>query len=130
MRTEFIYERIGEKLYPIIPMLVGFEKNWIPVSALVDSGAAISIFNADVGRALCIDVESGRKMEISGISGKVFAFVHKVKLNVGEKEFEAEVAFTDELAVPINLFGRKDAFENFIISIDESENKLIFENRK
>ncbi len=127
MRTEFVYEKIGDKLYPIIPFLIGLGKDWIPVSAMVDSGAAISIFNADVGRALGIDIASGRKMEISGISGKISAFVHKIKLNIAEKEFEAEVVFTDELEVPINILGRRDAFGNFLIIFDESENRVIFE---
>ena len=122
MLHEFGYEPIGEKLYPIIPLLVGFGNDWVPINALVDSGANLCIFNADVGRALGIEIEKGEKLILSGIAGKITSFVHKIKLNIEGEEMEVEAAFTDELAVSINLLGRKDLFERFSITFDDLQN--------
>ncbi len=127
MRYEFDYEKIGTKFYPMIPILLGRGNSWVPVSALLDSGATISILNGDVGRALDINIENGERIEPLGIGGKIIAFIHKIKLKINGSVIEAEVAFTDELSVPLNLLGRKGIFESFLVCFNDREKKVILE---
>lgn len=127
MKYEFDYIKIGNKFFPIIPFIVKNNKEFVPVNALVDSGATISLFNADVGRALKIDIEKGEKFCPTGISGKILTYIHEVTLKIGEYEVKTKVAFTDELAVKINLLGRENIFENFSILFNDKLKKIILE---
>lgn len=128
MKYEFDYVKIGNKFFPIIPFIVKKNEELVPVNALVDSGATISLFNADVGRALKIDVEKGEKFYPVGISGKILTYVHGVTIKIGDCEIKTEVAFTDELAVKINLLGRENIFENFSVLFNDKLKKIVLEN--
>lgn len=127
MKYEFDYVRIGNKFFPIIPFLIKTERESVPVNALVDSGATISLFNADVGRALKIDIEKGKKFYPVGISGKILTYIHEVILKICDYEIKTKVAFTDELAVKINLLGRENIFENFSILFNDKLKKIVLE---
>lgn len=48
-------------------------------------------------------------------------------LKIGEEEFEADVAFSDELPLGINILGRKDVFDIFLIVFDEINKKVRLE---
>lgn len=127
MKYEFDYVRIGNKFFPIIPFLVKADKEFVPVNALVDSGATISLFNADVGRALKLDIEKGEKFYPTGISGKILTYLHEVIIKIGDFEIKTKVAFTDELAVKINLLGREDIFESFSVLFNDKLKKIVLE---
>ncbi len=128
MKYEFDYVRIGNKFFPIVPFIVKNNEELVPVNALVDSGATISLFNADVGRALKIDIEKGEKFYPVGISGKILTYIHEVTIKIGDCEIKTKVAFTDELAVKINLLGRENIFENFSILFNDKLKKIVLEN--
>ncbi len=74
---------------------------------------------------LGIKLEEGKKIFPRGISGHICAYIHRVNLRLGEEEFQADVAFSDELVAGINLLGRKDIFEKFRVSFDERLKKVV-----
>jgi len=127
MKYEFDYVRIGSKFFPMIPFIVKSKEEFVPINALVDSGATISLFNADVGRALKIDIEKGEKFYPVGINGKILTYVHEVIVKIGDYELKTKVAFTDELAVKINLLGRESIFENFSVLFNDKLKKISLE---
>ena len=127
MKYEFDYVRIGNKFFPIIPFIVKSNEELVPVNALVDSGATISLFNADVGRALKLDIEKGENFYPVGISGKILTHIHEITIKIGDYEVKTKVAFTDELAVKINLLGRENIFENFSILFNDKLKKITLE---
>jgi predicted aspartyl protease len=127
MKYEFDYVKIGNKFFPIIPFIVKNKEEFVPLNALVDSGATISLFNADVGRALKIDIEKGEKFYPTGIGGKILTYIHEVNLKIGDHEIKTKVAFTDELAVRINLLGRENVFENFSVLFNDKLKKIVLE---
>jgi predicted aspartyl protease len=127
MKYEFDYVKIGNNFFPIIPFIVKSNEEFVPVNALVDSGATISLFNADIGRALKIDIEKGEKFYPVGISGKILTYIHEVIIKIGDYEVKAKVAFTDELAVKINLLGRESIFENFAVLFNDKLKKIVLE---
>ena len=87
---------------------------WQEFFAYVDSGASYSVFYSDHARVLGIDLKSGRKMNLMVGSGeKITVFVHKVRVKFSGGEFLAEIAFSDDLKIGMNLIGQHSFFENF-----------------
>ena len=91
------------------------------VAALVDSGADRSLFDAEVGKDIGLDVESGEVEYFGGIGGnRVEAFVHKVKLQIVEieKVVEVPVGFVENLGVS-GILGQEGFFDAFRIKFEK-----------
>jgi len=54
------------------------------------------------------------------------AYVHNVKMRIGEKLLNVSIAFADSDEVP-RLLGRADVFKCFKITFDEANLQTIFE---
>lgn len=127
-RYEFSYRPYRDLYLPTVPLLVKYkESDWLPATALIDSGAVLSLFQGEIARMLRIRLEEGKKIFPRGIGGHICAYIHKVNLRLGEEEFQADVAFSDELMAGVNLLGRKDVFEKFHVSFDEQSKKVVLE---
>ena len=124
---KFSYQIFRGFYYPIIPIKISKDGEEVNTSAIVDSGASISIFNGSVGRRIGIDVESGEKRAFQGASAKMFGYVHNVKMIVAGKEINCRVAFSDELATSFNLLGRESVFDNFLVIFNEKHLELSIE---
>lgn len=122
----FPYQFFRGSYYPIIPLAIAKDVKKINTSAVVDSGASISIFNSSTGRELGLDIDSGEKRIFQGASAKLVGYVHTVKLLVAGIEIECKVAFSDELSTSFNLLGRQDIFHNFKVCFDEIEKAVEF----
>ena len=99
----------------------------INTSAIVDSGASISIFSSSIGRLIGLDIESGEKRIFQGASAKLAGYIHKVKVIIAGREIQCEVAFSDELSTSFNLIGRETIFDRFIITFNEKSRELSIE---
>jgi hypothetical protein len=88
----------------------------VVVSALIDSGADFCLFHSSVGRALGIDIHTGRREDFKGITLDIVpAYVHKVYLGLrGESPIEVEVGFlTMDLLPDGGLLGQRGFFDEF-----------------
>jgi hypothetical protein len=54
------------------------------------------------------------------------AYIHAVKIRIGDTEIDVEVAFADSDEVP-RLLGRTDIFPYFRITFAEQDLEIIFE---
>lgn len=111
---------------PLIPIRVKHKAVNTDVYALVDSGADASLFHADIARDLLIDLESGHRHELFGVSGhSIVAYFHEVILQViGSKEsVKVEIAFTDSTPFPA-LLGQLDFFEHHQIKFERYKERL------
>lgn len=110
---------------PIIPLIVKSKGKEVKYFALVDSGADLNLFHAEIAELLGIDLESGRKGSIHGITqgeSQVF-YVHPVVINVGGWDLETEVGFMPKLSRNGHgLLGQYGFFDLF--------NKVSFSKRK
>jgi len=93
--------------------------------ALIDSGASVSILNLDIAGQLGIEIESGTKTTLAGVSGRIAGYIHKVKMRVSGKTFICPVVFSREYKASFNLLGRKAFFEKFKITFDEAQKRVI-----
>lgn len=80
-----------------------------------------------MGEYLGLKIREGEEIkEIRGIGdSKVPYVVRKVIMKIGEKEFEARVAWSLIENVPLVL-GRLDIFDKFDILFKEREEKVVF----
>jgi len=97
------------------------------ISALVDSGADISILSPGIASILGLDIRRGSRKTFHGLGGTIHAYVHRINLQLGPVRLRARVAFP-EVDVP-NILGRLDILKDSSIHfIDEKE--VCFEFRE
>lgn len=102
---------------PIIPVTLRRGESSVRAEALVDSGAASCIFNAQFATALgIVDIEAGAQVQFQGISGgPLNGFVHTVTLEIGGNRFhDVDIAFSREMPDnAVNILGQEGFFELF-----------------
>ena len=100
---------------------------WYLFYPYVDSGADSSLFPKADASLLKLNLYEGEYNPIMGL-GKVLmpAYVHNVKVRIGETVFDLEVAFADSDEVP-RILGRRGVFEHFKITFDEANLHTTFD---
>lgn len=102
---------------------------WIRFNPYIDSGADITLIPLSLGKLLGFKRRQKDIVKISGVSGSISVIFKKVKAKIGEKEFDMKLTWAmTEKAPPI--LGRKDVFDNFIISFKQKAEEIIFEPLK
>jgi len=98
------------------------------VDCLVDSGADVSVFSWQVGRALgWFDNMISREQSytLDGLSGNVACYQRQVEVEIGTILLESTVMWALSDDVP-NILGRQDVFDRFNIEFCQSDKKVIF----
>lgn len=90
------------------------------ITALVDSGADVSMFSPSVARIMGIKLLRGKRRTFHALGGTLDACLHRVSLQIGEMKVKARVAFP-RVEIP-NVVGRLDVLRNSSILLrDETE---------
>lgn len=119
----FPYQKtVGGDYFPLIDFTVYYKNKVVRTSALVDSGATISIFRSELAEQLEIEIEKGRR-----VYERIKGYVHKVKFKIAGKEFLCPIVFSREYLVSFNLLGRETFFKKFRIIFEEKKNSLKLE---
>ena len=121
---EYPYSKIGEKYFPMIPVIISVDNKEFPLEALIDAGSTASIFKPEVAEALSIDLERCRRIVLRGIGGTITAYVQRVVLKIGGKDIDTEVTFSKEMDVKINILGREGVFDNFEVCYNDKDKKV------
>lgn len=125
--VEFSYRYEKGSYYPIIEFILENNNQKIRADAVVDSGASISIFKADIAKAVGIDLRKGEKRIFQGASAKLVGYVHEVTLTIDKYRFKCKVAFSEDLQTSFNLLGRESIFDKFLLTLNEKEKKIILD---
>ena len=123
----FPYQFFSGFYYPIITAFIHTGNSQLPKSkilALVDSGASMSIFQADMATELGIKIETGKPTNLQGVGGTITGYIHNLIIDVARKTVECPVVFSAEYKVSVNLLGRKGFFDAFQITFNESKKQL------
>ncbi|KKU68689.1 MAG: hypothetical protein UX89_C0002G0014 [Parcubacteria group bacterium GW2011_GWA2_47_16] len=72
---KFRYSRYGKTLRPVIPIKLQYSGKEIGYHVLVDSGADMCFFDAEIGKEIGIDILKGKKQEVFGIGGKLQSII-------------------------------------------------------
>jgi len=121
-------------LEPIIPVGLRYRGGrGVVVTALIDSGADLCLFHSSVGRALGIDLQSGRKDMIKTLSlEEIPAYVHSVHLVLkGEPGVDLEIGFLElDLLPDGGLLGQTGFFDEFDIRFQRWQNSIHIHRRR
>lgn len=119
----FPYLKFGLFYKPVIPVTFIYKNKQLIYRALIDSGADINIIHAEIGDYLGINVFSGSKHQIGGISGEATGYIHNISLQIGGWKFNnIPVSFSYDISpYGFGVFGQKGFFDKF---------KIVFEYQK
>lgn len=95
--------------------------------ALLDSGADMSVFHADLAVYLGIDLAACQITRSTGLGGQVATRICPVHLDVEGTSFSAEVMFSSEIASTLALLGRDNVFDKFRFGFDQRSKRLLFD---
>jgi hypothetical protein len=110
---------------PIISLKILGKEGWVEFEAYVDSGASFSIFGIERAEILGIDYKKGKSIYLTvGDGGLIEVYLHKLKVEFGNRQFIAEIGFSKQLGVQFNLLGRKDFFDRFCICFNDKDHYL------
>lgn len=114
-------------LRPAVPITLINGDEQLRYFALVDSGADFCIFHAEVGEQIGLDIESGKKLEFSGIEVNkgLTAYFHQIDIQVGGYKFGCYAGFSKDLeGLPYGLLGQVGFFDLFKISFEYGKERL------
>jgi hypothetical protein len=89
------------------------------ITALVDSGADVSMFSPSVARVVGIELRRGIRKTFHGLGGRIDAYIHPVSLRLGSLQLRARVAFP-EIEIP-NILGRLDILSKSSIALRDEK---------
>lgn len=130
---KFRYKKYGPGiLRPVMPIEIIYKSRSVQYEVLVDSGADLCIFDAQIGEILAIDIANGHRQEVAGITGaKEIYYLHKVTVKVGGWPYEIDAGFLPNIArLGYGVVGQKWFFENFVVKFDLRKEEIELTQRK
>lgn len=125
--TEFSVKKTGSAssikqisvFRPIIPVTILYRQKFVQFAALADSGADYNIFHGDIATYLGIKLTSGSKKKISGISGQITGYCHKVSLKIDSYVWETNIIFSNQIPEnAIAVLGNQGFFDKFNVEFN------------
>jgi len=130
---KFKYKRYSREIIrPVIPIEISHNGNVIAYEALVDSGADMCIFDAQLGEALGLNVYDGEENKVYGITGTLENYyIHPVTINIGGYKFNIKAGFLPNIArMAYGIVGQKGFFDLFIVKFDYKKEEIELKSRK
>lgn len=124
----FDYQELSSGISrPIIPIRLRYQKIFVILEAIIDSGADWCIF--DAGLLDILELPLGSQTKFLG-AGKepLQGFKSKVNLTIAGKDFKTEVLFSPDLGRhSYGILGQKGFFDNFKVCFDKSKHQIEIE---
>jgi hypothetical protein len=111
---------------PVIPVtLINADKR-VTYYAIIDSGADLCIFHAEIGEQIGLDIESGKVLVFNGITKEqLTAYFHDIKISIGGYEYDCYAGFSRGLNnMPYGLLGEVGFFDLFNIVFDYNKERI------
>lgn len=120
-------------LRPVIPIQIIHKGIIVFYEVLIDSGADSNIFSSDIADIFGINIESGEKGKVAGITGAVKTiYFHYLDLRIGGKLFKnVRVGFLKEMGeYAYGVVGQKGFFDIFVVKFDLINKVVELKQRK
>lgn len=111
-------------IFPIIPLALTFAGKKKEFYALIDSGATISVFRAEVADSLGLIIEKGKETYLGGVGGRIKGYIRPINIEIAGKNFNCPIVFSREYLVSFNLLGRESFFPKFRIIFEEKKKQV------
>lgn len=106
-------------LRPVLPVSLIYEKKSLRYEALIDSGSDYTLFPAVLGRKLGVNIESGQKESVSGISGQALdIYFHHLAIEIGGQKLQVYAGFVDNINQNFAILGQQGFFSSFKTTFD------------
>ncbi len=118
---------------PVIEVFLGRDGQFVPCDAIIDSGADVCIFPADIGEQLGIDVRSGEQGFSTNLQTGALeeTFLHRITLKIGEFYYHTIVSFSyAPQRINYAVLGQLGFFDLFIIQFDLVKEQIELRSRK
>lgn len=114
---KFKYKKLAPGLIrPIIPVTLVHKDKEISYEALVDSGADMCVFPAQIGELLGLAVRSGREGPLRGVIGKEGkVYYHEIILDIGGNRTKANVGFSYDQTAQHGFLGQVGTFNIYSV---------------
>lgn len=123
----FDYTRGRHGAAPIIPLQVRGRRRWHKVWAYVDSGAYCSILRPEEAQRLGVDELLPQRIAIGTSGGRTLELkLYRLAARIGRWQGVVTFGVPQGFDIAFNLIGRKDVFEQFIISFREAARVVTF----
>jgi hypothetical protein len=99
--------------------------SWIEFHPYIDSGADLTMIPLSLGKLLGWGFSSKKVEQIGGVRGSVPVIYKNNLMRIGEKEFNARVAWSLIEDVP-PLLGRADVFDIFEVTFKQKKGIILF----
>ena len=104
---------------PVIPISLIYKKKPLRYEALIDSGSDYTLFPSTLGKKLGINVESGKRESVSGVSGSALnIYFHNVFIEIAGYKFKVYAGFAENINQNFAILGRNGVFNNFKINFN------------
>lgn len=112
-------------LRPIIPISIIHKKKSLRYEALVDSGSDYTLFPAALGKKLGINIESGQKESVSGVSGPALnIYFHHLVVEMGDYQFKVYAGFAENINQNFAILGQSSFFNVFKITFNSKKKEV------
>ena len=111
---------------PVIPIRLIKGAKDVRYHAIIDSGADLCIFHAQIGEVLGLKIESGKLLNFNGISGQqLISYFHDIEIEVGGHKFNCYAGFSRDIDnMPYGLLGQVGFFDLFNIVFDYKKQRI------
>lgn len=119
--VRFHYKKLGpDTLRPIIPVQLEHSGRIFSYEVLIDSGADCCVFDSEIADALGIDITSGVRGEIAGLTGRPETFsLHDLVLCVGRHHHRARIGFLKHIGhYGHGIVGQRGFFDHYTVTFD------------
>lgn len=130
---KFYYKKFAQFLRPVIPIKIINKDRSVNYEVLIDSGADVCIFDAEIGELIGINIPSGRREIVGGIAGQTAEyFVHSIEIEVGGWSYKIEAGFLPRVAGGFNygVVGQRGFFDIFVVKFDLMKEEIELKERK
>ena len=124
---KFRYKRYSPSvLRPVVPIEISCKNKSVIYEVLIDSGADICIFDAEIAQILRINILSGEKQTVAGITGTPeFYYIHEVTLNIGGWKHKAKVGFLKNISKQgYGIVGQKGFFDRYSVKFNLNKEEV------
>ena len=124
-----LYESFGFVQEPKVTMPLKTTRGYVDTTFLLDSGAVVSTLPLQAAQDTGVDLSSAKRITLQGFSGvPAFAYLAKITVKIGEKDFEFPATFTESNATTY-ILGRKGLFDEFSINFNHEDRVITISKR-
>ncbi len=107
-----------------LPVIIHSGSDTIEVSAKLDTGSSLCIFERQAGELLNLNIESGEAVTVGTATGRFLVYGHEVTLNTLGLQWQATIYFIAEPSIVRNVLGRQGWLDRVRLGLVDYESKL------